>query len=251
MTATLPVLPDNVHSAAASPVGAAVGQAPPAAGVTGADVTSLGVPPDGLEEVSVVELQALRPKTSDAAQAVNATDEDVRENFTTTTLQPWTTRPADRHDLPPFESTARSGRMAVWRPPQMCCGVRGNGMTRWTHNHLHWGKHLHWPHQYANHHLSNAAYVGRVGALAVALGIGTATATGLCAACAYAATGDETAFSAGPANTSTSQQANPGVRGPSKPESAPATANNRASRTAASAEDIDPTDVDSVRPWHC
>jgi hypothetical protein len=88
VTATLPLLPDNVHSGAASLAGAAVGQAPPAAGVTGEDITSADVPSDGLEEVSVVELQALRPRASDAAKAVNATDEYTRGNFTNTTLQP-------------------------------------------------------------------------------------------------------------------------------------------------------------------
>jgi hypothetical protein len=88
VTATLPLLPDNVHSAAASLAGAAVGQAPPAAGVTGEDITSADVPSEVVDEVSVVELQALRPRTSDAAQAAKATEDDMREEFTTITLHP-------------------------------------------------------------------------------------------------------------------------------------------------------------------
>ena len=81
-----------------------------------------------------------------------------------------------------------------------------------AHHHLHWGsRHLHWPahlHLHgSSHHLNRpaGAYVGRIGGLAVALGIGTATAAGFCAACAYADTGDSTSSSAGPAAPSTSQ----------------------------------------------
>ena len=58
------------------------------------------------------------------------------------------------------------------------------------------------------------SYVGRVGALAVALGIGTAAATGYCAACAYADTRDGS--SAANADTSTSQSVNAGPRRPSR-----------------------------------
>jgi len=56
--------------------------------VTGEDITSADVPPEEVDEVSVVELQALRPTTSDAAQAAKATEDDLREEFTTTTLHP-------------------------------------------------------------------------------------------------------------------------------------------------------------------
>lgn len=82
VTATLPLLPDNVHSAAASLPGAAVGQAPPAAGVTGADVTSADVPAEEVDELSGLGVQALRPRTRDAAQATKATGDDMREEFT-------------------------------------------------------------------------------------------------------------------------------------------------------------------------
>ena len=63
VTATLPLLPDNVHSGATSPAGAAVGQAPPAAGVTGEAVTSGEL---AAVEVSVAEPHALRPTISAA-----------------------------------------------------------------------------------------------------------------------------------------------------------------------------------------
>jgi hypothetical protein len=82
VTATLPLLPDNVHSAAASLAGAAVGQAPPAAGMTGADVTSADVPAEEVDELSGLEVQALRPRTRDAAQATKATGDVMREEFT-------------------------------------------------------------------------------------------------------------------------------------------------------------------------
>ena len=113
-------------------------------------------------------------------------------------------------------------------------------MTWRTHHHLHWSKHLH-----SHHRLVDATYVGRVGALAVAFGIGTATASGMCAACAYADAGDSTTFSPGPVSTSSSQLANPGARGPSKGEPAPNTTNTRANRTSASAT-VDLVDVGSA-----
>jgi hypothetical protein len=59
--------------------------------VTGEDITSADVPSEVVDEVSVVELQALRPRTSDAAQAAKAakaTEDDMREEFTTFTLHP-------------------------------------------------------------------------------------------------------------------------------------------------------------------
>ncbi len=53
----------------------------------------------------------------------------------------------------------------------------------------------------------------------MALGIGTAVSSGMCAACAYADADESGTFSAGPANTSTSQSADPGVERPGSAES--------------------------------
>jgi hypothetical protein len=81
VTATLPLLPDTVHSGATSPAGAAVGQAPPAAGVTGEEATSVDMPDDEVEDL-VLESQALRPRTSAAPHATKAMDDDMREEIT-------------------------------------------------------------------------------------------------------------------------------------------------------------------------
>ena len=104
----------------------------------------------------------------------------------------------------------------------------------WTHqdHHLHWNSHhlMHWQ---SHHHLpwylhvhhrthepqSAGTYVGRVGMLAVALGIGTAVAGGLCATCATA-TADTGTNAAD--DSSTSQSVNAGPRA-SRVKSATAT----------------------------
>lgn len=98
-----------------------------------------------------------------------------------------------------------------------------------TH-HLHWRSpihlpfHLHWP----EHHVGTGINVGRVGSLAVAMGIGAATVTGFCGAClARADAEDGGANSVGPGSASTSESVNPGIRKPSKADSVSPTAGNR------------------------
>ena len=54
-------------------------------------------------------------------------------------------------------------------------------------------------------HAAAGAYVGRIGTVAVALGVGTAAGAVFCAACAYADTGSSASASAGPAAPQTSQ----------------------------------------------
>lgn len=80
------------------------------------------------------------------------------------------------------------------------------------HPHLH-HPHLHHPHLGPLGALSAGAYVGRVGTLAVAMGVGAAAGTGFCAACAYADTGGSTSVSAGPAAPTTSQSVTPSRKG--------------------------------------
>ena len=83
-----------------------------------------------------------------------------------------------------------------------------------SHRHFHLGHHVH----LGFHHPRPAGvYVGRVGALGVALGIGTAMATGFCGACiASADAGDSGTSSAGAPRTSTSQSVRAGPRRPSR-----------------------------------
>jgi hypothetical protein len=89
-----------------------------------------------------------------------------------------------------------------------------NHHLHWDSHHLmHWHSHRHLPWYMHIHHGSHepqpaGTYVGRVGTLAVTLGIGTAVAGGFCAACAAADTGASTAAD----DTSTSQSVNAGPR---------------------------------------
>lgn len=84
----------------------------------------------------------------------------------------------------------------------------------------HWGPNLqfHWrspfrPFWGSDSHLTPGSCVGRVGCLAVALGIGSATAAAFCGSCIARAEAEESyAGSAGPSTTSTSQSVNPGPR---------------------------------------
>ena len=118
-----------------------------------------------------------------------------------------------------------------------------------THHdhHLHWNSH-HLMHWHAHHHLpwylhvhhrphvpqTAGAYVGRIGMLAVALGIGTAVAGGLCVTCgtATAETGTKAAD-----DSSTSQSVEAGPRA-SRAKSATATSigGSAASSTAGNAQ---------------
>lgn len=95
-------------------------------------------------------------------------------------------------------------------------------MNYWTsHLHFHWRSPFH-HHGGPDHHLSTGTYVGRVGTLAVALGIGTATATGFCGACIARAESEDSGFgSLGPSNTSTTQSVNPGISKPSRAGAVP------------------------------
>lgn len=92
------------------------------------------------------------------------------------------------------------------------------------HHHIHWNSHhlLHWQshrhlpwylhvHRHSHGSESAGAYVGRVGSLAIALGIGTAVAGGFCAACASA---DATANAADDTSTSQSVDAGPARSAP-------------------------------------
>lgn len=74
---------------------------------------------------------------------------------------------------------------------------------------MHWsfGLHPHHPHGGLHHWMPPHVHVGRIGALAVALGIGVASATGFCATCAARAYGD-TGDPTGP-DASTSQSIAP------------------------------------------
>ena len=74
------------------------------------------------------------------------------------------------------------------------------------HPHLPHLPHPHWHHPGTT---TAGAHVGRIGTLAVAMGVGTAAGAGFCAACAYADTGNSTTASAGPAAPTTSQSAGP------------------------------------------
>lgn len=76
--------------------------------------------------------------------------------------------------------------------------------------------------------------------LAVAVGIGTATASGLCAACAYADTGDSSAFSVGPASTASAQSADPGPRRPSRADSESTRVGTQAGRTTERSGGLEP-----------
>lgn len=89
VTATLPVVPGNVHSGVPPAAGAAVGQAPAAVCVMGDSVT-WAADGDGVLVDAVVasEPHAASVTTSDAAQATSPMEEDIREKFTVVTLQP-------------------------------------------------------------------------------------------------------------------------------------------------------------------
>ena len=84
---------------------------------------------------------------------------------------------------------------------------------QWNSHHLaHWYSHHHLPwylHVHRGHHGAGSAgtYVGRVGMLAAALGVGAAVATGLCVVCASADTGNVNVTG----DSSTSQSVNPGI----------------------------------------
>lgn len=71
-------------------------------------------------------------------------------------------------------------------------------------------------HSFAHNLTFACLHVGRVGALAVALGVGTAAVAGISAASAYADTGDSAGSATGSEEKSTSPFANPAVRGPAR-----------------------------------
>jgi hypothetical protein len=84
VTATLPVVPDSVHSGVPPFAGAAIGH-----GLASVDVsTSEGgentseTEDVGVDEVSVSEPHAASVMTSDAAQATSETEEETRDEFT-------------------------------------------------------------------------------------------------------------------------------------------------------------------------
>lgn len=121
---------------------------------------------------------------------------------------------------------------------------------RWNHHYSMHRNHHHSPlHWNTRGTVAACAHVGRVGSLAVAFGIGTATVAGACAACAYADTGD--GASAGSGGTSNSQSVN--TRGPSRADrgSGPSTQarahagdSDIAPRAAAADRDVPPAVVD-------
>lgn len=100
---------------------------------------------------------------------------------------------------------------------------------------MHWGSHFdfRWRVPFRPHLHPHPPHVGRVGTLAVALGIGTATVTGLYGACVARADSEGSSFSAGPANASASPSVNRGVRKPSKTTAVAAAAGSRRTLNAA------------------
>ena len=108
------------------------------------------------------------------------------------------------------------------------------------HHHLHWPSlHVHWPAHHRYTAGTAGAYVGRVGTLAVAMGIGTAAATGSCVACAYADTGEAGTSSGRSATTATSQTVSVGTRRTSRPSTVQVAPGS--TRTPAAAEVVAPT----------
>jgi len=91
VTATLPVVPDSVHSGAPPFAGAAIGHGLASVDVStieGGENTSETEEEVGVDEVSVSEPHAASVTTNDAAQATSAAEEDTRKQFTAVTLQP-------------------------------------------------------------------------------------------------------------------------------------------------------------------
>jgi len=86
---------------------------------------------------------------------------------------------------------------------------RHHHLPHWTVPHPHWHAPHPLGHSYAATSVNAGAYIGRVGALAVTFGIGTATAAGFCAACAYADSDDSTAGRSGTASNSQSVNSGP------------------------------------------
>lgn len=90
VTATLPVVPANVHSGVPPFCGATVGQAPTFAAVAGAEgrvyKSEIDAVLDDEDDVFVGEPHAVTVR-SEAAQAANARVGDTRERFTAATVQ--------------------------------------------------------------------------------------------------------------------------------------------------------------------
>jgi hypothetical protein len=85
VTATLPVVPDSVHSGVPPFAGAAIGHELASVDVStseGGENTSETEEEVGVDEVSVSEPHAASVMTSDAAQATRATEEETRDEFT-------------------------------------------------------------------------------------------------------------------------------------------------------------------------
>jgi hypothetical protein len=90
VTATLPVAPDNVHSGVPALAGAAVGHVPASVAVCsmGGGVNTSETEDELAAGGFVSEPHAASARTSDAAQAMSATEEGTREEITAVTLQP-------------------------------------------------------------------------------------------------------------------------------------------------------------------
>jgi hypothetical protein len=85
VTATLPVVPETVHSGAPAFCGAAVGQVLAAGVGAVVEVASLATEEVLVDEVDgevVLDPQAASIRTNDPAQAAMAATEDMREEFT-------------------------------------------------------------------------------------------------------------------------------------------------------------------------
>jgi hypothetical protein len=85
VTATLPVVPDSVHSGVPPFAGAAIGHGLASVDVStseGGENTSETEEEVGVDEVSVSELHAASVMANDAAQAASATEEETRDEFT-------------------------------------------------------------------------------------------------------------------------------------------------------------------------
>ena len=85
VTATLPVVPDSVHSGVPPFAGAAIGHGLASVDVStieGGENTSETEEEVGVDEVSASDPHAASVMTSDAAQATSATEEETRDEFT-------------------------------------------------------------------------------------------------------------------------------------------------------------------------
>ena len=110
VTATLPVVPDSVHSGVPPFAGAAIGHGLAAVDVStsdGGENTSEAEEDVGVEEVRASEPHAASVMTSDAVQATSATEEGTRDEFTV------------RHATTRIAACADSGH------------VRGDDQERW------------------------------------------------------------------------------------------------------------------------